>query len=265
MRRHPLDVEQAGLAGPHGLNQGDQGDLGCVPLMVEHRLTGEEPADGHSVQTGHQTVVRGPRLDAVRPAQLVQPLVGAAHLAVDPRSGPPRVGAGGNHLLEGGAEADIIAPTGALERPAHDQAVQRDHPARVGRPPGDGAARRHREQAATVRGEEAAGLQVGTDADDFPGPGQGRLRPCGTGELPPGGRRLEEGAAPKQSANCRLYADFRDPSSVASRPAPLRSDVVGEHSGSMSLSVRNARAAELFTVPGAHPRRWAISASVRSS
>ena len=46
----PLDVEQVAAPGPQGLDQGYQGHLGRVPLVVEHRLAGEEPSDGHPVQ-----------------------------------------------------------------------------------------------------------------------------------------------------------------------------------------------------------------------
>ena len=70
----------------------------------------------------------------------------------------------------------------------------------------------------------------------------------------------------------RRRRDFPEPRPRSPLPVDRRRAAAAtcprgpEHySGSMSLSARNARAAELFTVPGAHPRRSAISASVRSS
>ncbi len=61
----PLDVEQLAAAGPQGLDQGHQGHLGRVPLVVEHRLAGEKPSYGHPVQASCDAG-RRPRLTRPR-------------------------------------------------------------------------------------------------------------------------------------------------------------------------------------------------------
>jgi hypothetical protein len=41
VRGEPLDVEQLATSRSHGVDQGDEGDLGSVTLAVEHRLPRE--------------------------------------------------------------------------------------------------------------------------------------------------------------------------------------------------------------------------------
>ena len=67
---------------------------------------GEQPADRHAVQPAGQPAV-APRLDRVRPAELVQPEVRRADVVVDPAVRPARVGARVDHLLEGGVDPDL--------------------------------------------------------------------------------------------------------------------------------------------------------------
>ena len=53
------------------LDQADQRHLRRVGAAVEHRLAGEQAADGHAVEAaGQRAVVERPGLDAVRPAEV---------------------------------------------------------------------------------------------------------------------------------------------------------------------------------------------------
>src|SRR5439155_17003373 len=98
---------------------------------VEHGLAGEEAADGEPVQaSGQLAVVERPRLDAVRPAQLVEPDVGPADGLADPAATPPPVSARRDHVAERGVDPDLEAAERPPERPAHPEPVQRqDAPA----------------------------------------------------------------------------------------------------------------------------------------
>src|SRR5262249_28869078 len=65
----PLAVEEPAHH-PIGVQCRDKrcnGDLGCVPLSVEHRLAGEEAADRHAVQPTAQTPITSPGLDRMSP------------------------------------------------------------------------------------------------------------------------------------------------------------------------------------------------------
>ena len=87
MRRRATDVQQASsgvAAAPQELDEPDERRLRGVGAHVEHRLGGEEPADRDAVEPAREAVVV-PRLDRVRPAELVQPLVcGLDDPGVDP-------------------------------------------------------------------------------------------------------------------------------------------------------------------------------------
>src|SRR5262245_31891068 len=71
--RRPLNVEKPARhpVGVQRRDKGRDGDLGRVPLSIEHRLAGEEATDRYSVQPTAQTPVTGPRLDRMSPAELV--------------------------------------------------------------------------------------------------------------------------------------------------------------------------------------------------
>ena len=68
----PVRIRHGFFAGAEQLDQSDQGDLGGVAAIVEHRLAGEEPAGGHPVEAAGQLPVGGPRLHRVSPAEPVQ-------------------------------------------------------------------------------------------------------------------------------------------------------------------------------------------------
>ena len=57
MGREPLHVEQPGAGGAEQLDEADEGHLGGVGAAVEHRLAGEEPADGDAVEPADQLAV----------------------------------------------------------------------------------------------------------------------------------------------------------------------------------------------------------------
>ena len=69
----PLDVDDPAWVaiGEHQIRQAHQRALGRVGRAMEHRLPGEEPTEGQSVQATEQLTVT-PRLDRVGPSQLVQ-------------------------------------------------------------------------------------------------------------------------------------------------------------------------------------------------
>ena len=124
---------------------------------VEHRLAGEEPVDGHAVEAADQLAVVGPRLDAVGPAQLVQPRVGVDERRRDPAAAAGRVGAGRrSRSRKRGVDADLVAPapTGAA---TGSRAARRAGGRRAGRAttsrgaagrPASGTGRRGRRPAA---------------------------------------------------------------------------------------------------------------------
>ena len=88
MRRRPLHVEQPLAAGL--LEQPDEPEqrrLRRPGAAVELRLGREEAADPDAVEPAREPLVV-PRLDRVRPAELVQPRVGGDEVLVDPAVRP---------------------------------------------------------------------------------------------------------------------------------------------------------------------------------
>ncbi len=203
VRGEPLDVEQLPASRSHGLDQGDESDLGGVALAVEHRLPREEPADRHPVEPSSQFTVGRPGLHALRPTELVEAEVGVPHPSVDPPTRPGWVGAACHDVVEGRAEADLVAPAGLPKRGAHHQTVQRYDASRVGRPPRHLVGHRHGEQPAAVSGQQSARLQVSADSHHFAGTRHARLGLGGAGELPSRRRRLD-GARHDSSLPTRL-------------------------------------------------------------
>ncbi len=187
MRGGPLHVEQGGAAGAQHVDEVHQGHLRRVGAPMEHRLPGEQATDRHAVQPAGELAVGRPRLDAVRPPEHEQAPVCGADRAVDPAMGARRVRAGVDDAVEGRVDPHLVPGARAAQRPAHLQAVERQHPARVGRPPRHGArpTQGHREQAAAVGGEQGAWLEVGADPDD-----PRLVRRRGMRQLPPRGRRF---------------------------------------------------------------------------
>ncbi|GMA89071.1 hypothetical protein GCM10025868_43210 [Angustibacter aerolatus] len=188
----PLDVEQPAVRRGPGAQQVDQRDergLGGVAGTVEHRLPCEQAADGHAVEPADERAVR-PRLDRVRPPEVVQPGVRLDDVAGDPAAVAGRVGAGEHDVGERGVDPDVEARQHLAQRPGHPQPVERQHTARVGRPPAERrtplTAGAHGEQAGAVGGQQRAGSQVGAERDEVvAGPGGGEV------EQPVGPRRLE--------------------------------------------------------------------------
>ena len=106
-----LAIDEVDALGLQPLDQGREGDLGGVGLVVEHRLAAEAAADADAVDPAHQPAVP-PGLHAVGVAELVEADVGSLHLRGDP--GPvlvvPRdLGAGPDDLGEGGVVAGLEA------------------------------------------------------------------------------------------------------------------------------------------------------------
>ena len=93
----PLHVEQRHAALAHEIDEGHQRDLRRVALVVEHRLAGEHAADPDAVESSRQLAVAVEDLDAVRPSEVVQPLVGGDEVVRDPAVLPRRIGAGADH------------------------------------------------------------------------------------------------------------------------------------------------------------------------
>ena len=169
MRRRPLNVEERRAAAAQQLDERGKRGLPAVGDAVEHRLRREQAANRDAVHAARQRAVRCPRFDAVRPAQLVQTGVRVDEVVVDPAVRPGRLGARPHDVRERAVDRDGEPPAGAAQRPALVEAVEREDPARVGRPPRDRSAPAdaHREQTAAVRGEQRARLQVGADTDDL--------------------------------------------------------------------------------------------------
>src|SRR3954454_184482 len=72
VERRPLDVEQLGTVHPQQLDGRPARDLRRVGDAVEHRLAREEAPDAQALEPARELAV-APRLDAVRPPELVQP------------------------------------------------------------------------------------------------------------------------------------------------------------------------------------------------
>ena len=82
----------------------------------------------------------------------------------DPPAGSARVGAGRDHRVEGGVDADLEPARGLPHRARHPQPVQRQHAALHRRPPAQHPAPRpvrHREEPRPVGRQQRRGLEVG--------------------------------------------------------------------------------------------------------
>src|SRR5947207_2091364 len=90
----------AGGRGPGPGHAPEERHLGGVPLVVEHRLAGEEAGDGQAVEPAGEGAVGVPGFDGMRPAQAVEADVGRPDLGRDPTARPGRVAAGVDHRLE---------------------------------------------------------------------------------------------------------------------------------------------------------------------
>ena len=108
MRRRPLHVEEGRAVEPQELDGRPARDLRRVGDPMEHRLAREEPADAHAVQAADELAVL-PRLDGVRPTQLVQARVRVDERRVDPSVRTARVGAAQHHVDEGRVHAELEA------------------------------------------------------------------------------------------------------------------------------------------------------------
>ena len=174
-------------AGPvavsHGqhLDQRDEGHLRRVPLAVEHRL----PANSPPIETPYRPPASrslrraGPGLDAVRPAELVQ--VGGRPPRSSVRIQPPgRRGSAQPRTTSSKAVSTRISKrrqdcrSDRLTR----SAVERQHPARVRRPPADRCrgARPASGRARAVGREQGARLEVARRPRRAPRPRAPRRR-----------------------------------------------------------------------------------------
>ena len=110
VRRDPLDVEERHAGPVQQLDERHERHLRRVPPVVEHRLPGEEAADA-SPRTGHRPAHRSSvhDLDAVRPAELVEPAVGGDERRRDPAPAAGGSGARRHHIGERGVDPDLVA------------------------------------------------------------------------------------------------------------------------------------------------------------
>ena len=193
----PLHVEQpsaprgrlgAAVVGGEQRDQVGERHLGGVGGAVEHRLAGEEAADGEAIEAALELAgLRRPGLDRVGPAEPVEAEVRGADLGIDPRTRAARVGAALDHALEGGVDAHLEAVRRAPQPAAGVEPVEGQDRPRLGRPPRQPAPpQRHREDARPVRGEDGPGLEVAAEADHLALPGVRRV-----GEAPGRGRGLD--------------------------------------------------------------------------
>ena len=151
------------------VDQPDQRDLGRVASpggTSTPRRTGRRSRR----RTARRPAARRarPRPSAPSPAR-AGARYAAPDVAVDPAAGRARVGAGVDHLGEGGVDPDLEAPHRPAQRAGHHAARPAAGPrGRTGqnqhigspRPP-----RRHREQPAPVRRQQGARLEVGAHRD----------------------------------------------------------------------------------------------------
>src|SRR4051794_11975689 len=84
MGREPLRIEQGEALRLQLLDERPERDLRRPGRAMEHRLAEKGTADRDTIEAAHQ-LVRRPRFDGVRPAELVQARVALDDLVVDPR------------------------------------------------------------------------------------------------------------------------------------------------------------------------------------
>ena len=150
----------------------------------------DSPAKNPPIRTPYRPPTSSPpspRLDAVRPTQLVQPRVRVDERLVDPTVRTARIGARAHHVARtrcrrGSRNAGSRARNDRL----HVEAVERDDAARIGRPPREHAVGAHREEPAPVRVEHRARLEIATDRDHLVASPRRRI-----GKLPTRRRRLD--------------------------------------------------------------------------
>ena len=178
MRRRHLHVDQLHAHRARVLGQRDERHLGGVGPPVKHRLRREEPADRDAVEPACERAV-DPDLDAVRPAQPVQPCVGLADGRRDPRLVVvAAVGAAGHDVVERRVDghAEPAAAQRAREGPGDVHAVGREHGARIRRPPEQvDAVGGPREDAAAVGGQQRGRLEVAAAGEQAVGVGLARI------------------------------------------------------------------------------------------
>src|SRR5229473_8163801 len=142
VRRHPLRVEQGEPARPQPFHQRHQRDFRRLGRLMEHALAEKRAADVYPVKAARQFAVQ-PRLDAMRVAFAMKLAIGFENFLRNP-SLAVRLRAGADDaaklLVDGDLEflffQDAPQSVGNVEA-----FVQRDKRARVGREPGDVAAR----------------------------------------------------------------------------------------------------------------------------
>ena len=172
----PLDVEQAPVGMPAGTQHRDQPHprhLGGVPAearIVEHRLTGEQPAVRDAVQAAGQPPVRRPGLHRVRAAGTVQLRIDRHDRLVDPAPVAVDRATGIQHPVKGPVDGDLVVPRALAQRAGHPQPVQRQHAAPHRGEPADPLGRRkhvgqflgqrHREHRVDVRPHHQRGVEA---------------------------------------------------------------------------------------------------------
>src|SRR5262245_15347408 len=105
----PLDVEEPHPLLAHEVDEFDERDLRRVPLNVEHRFAAEEAVDAHAVESARESSVAVERLDAVRPAEIVQSGIRGDEIRVDPAVGAGGIGTGANDVVETRVDAYLVA------------------------------------------------------------------------------------------------------------------------------------------------------------
>src|ERR1700742_3647174 len=108
MGARDLTVDELDVAPATLLDQACQRDLGGVALDAEHGFAEKDLPQLDSVQAAHQHALMV-RLDRVPKSKLVQLIVGADHVFVEPciGSGTARRGAGADGCTEGMVEARL--------------------------------------------------------------------------------------------------------------------------------------------------------------
>lgn len=105
-----LAIDESEVACLQVANQVGQAYFGGVAHGGEHGFSEESLAKGNAVEAADQLVVV-PGFDGMGVAVVVQGAVGGFHFSGDPGSGAPVIagglGAGVDHLLEGGIDGDL--------------------------------------------------------------------------------------------------------------------------------------------------------------
>jgi hypothetical protein len=85
MRGDPLDVDEPPgfTISENEVAQADERTLRRIGHVMEHRLPSEQPTDGQTVETTGELPI-APRLDGVRPSELMQAGIGRGDSWRDP-------------------------------------------------------------------------------------------------------------------------------------------------------------------------------------